>query len=113
MVAAALSFLMSGLLQLYLPTESSDVPYCHGDISIMWQLPQLLLISFAEVLVSVTGLEFAYSQAPPDFRYTQFQLLFKFRSYYTSTIYILLSLSFSVEISSLHSGTYLRLWGHC
>ena len=35
----------------------------------MWQLPQLLLISFAEVLVSVTGLEFAYSQAPPDFRY--------------------------------------------
>ena len=70
MVAAALSFLMSGLLQLYLPADSSDVPYCHGDISIMWQLPQLLLISFAEVLVSVTGLEFAYSQAPPDFRYT-------------------------------------------
>ena len=68
MVAAALSFLMSGLLQIYLP-ESSSVPYCHGDISIMWQLPQLLLISFAEVLVSVTGLEFAYSQAPPDFRY--------------------------------------------
>ena len=68
MVAAALSFLMSGLLQIYLP--ESDVPYCHGDINIMWQLPQLLLISFAEVLVSVTGLEFAYSQAPPNFRYT-------------------------------------------
>ena len=67
MVAAALSFLMSGLLQIYLP-ESDDVPYCRGNINIMWQLPQLLLISFAEVLVSVTGLEFAYSQAPPDFR---------------------------------------------
>ena len=69
MVAAALSFLMSGLLQLYLP-DSDAVPYCRGDIHIMWQLPQLLLISFAEVLVSVTGLEFAYSQAPPDFRYS-------------------------------------------
>ena len=68
MMSASLSFLMSGLLQLYLvqlPQEQD----CRGNISIAWQLPQIVLISFAEVLVSVTGLEFAYSQAPPDFRY--------------------------------------------
>ena len=37
-------------------------------MSLAWQLPQLVLISFAEILVSVTGLELAYSQAPPDLR---------------------------------------------
>lgn len=67
MMCAGLSFLLSGLLQLYLVKlpHSQD---CQGEVSIAWQLPQILLISFAEVLVSVTGLEFAYSQAPPDFR---------------------------------------------
>ena len=47
---------------------SDPLSGCHGRVSIMWQLPQILLISFAEVLVSVTGLKFAYTQAPPDFR---------------------------------------------
>lgn len=89
MVLAGLSFLMSGMdiklhvsriiceviaqylpigvLQLYvhLPTGR---PYCHGDVNIAWQFPQLVLISFAEIIVTVTGLELAYSQAPPDLR---------------------------------------------
>ena len=67
MMSAALSFLLSGLLQLYL-VKLPQGQDCLGDISIAWQLPQIVLISFAEVLVAVTGLEFAYSQAPPDFR---------------------------------------------
>ena len=57
---------MAGLLQLYVHQPLED---CRGNVSIAWQLPQLVIISFAEVLISVTGLEFAYSQAPPDFRY--------------------------------------------
>jgi len=65
MTLAALSFIMAGLLQLYIHGTAEK---CHGDVNIAWQLPQLVLISFAEVLVSVTGLEFSYSQAPPDFR---------------------------------------------
>ena len=67
MICAALSFLMSGLLQLYLVQLPRELD-CHGNINIAWQLPQIVLISFAEVLVTVTGLEFAYSQAPPNFR---------------------------------------------
>ena len=59
---------MAGLLQLYIHQPVED---CRGNVSIAWQLPQLVIISFAEVLISVTGLEFAYSQAPPDFRYMQ------------------------------------------
>jgi proton-dependent oligopeptide transporter, POT family len=36
-----------------------------GDkISIMWQIAPYVLLTFGEVLVSATGLEFAYSQAP-------------------------------------------------
>jgi POT family proton-dependent oligopeptide transporter len=35
-----------------------------GRISIMWQILPYVLLTLAEVLVSATGLEFAYSQAP-------------------------------------------------
>ena len=66
MVLGMSSFLMSGLLQIYL-TEPAE--YCRGDVSITWQLPQLLLLAFGDVLVFVTGLEFAYTQAPPDLRF--------------------------------------------
>jgi hypothetical protein len=35
-----------------------------NTISILWQIPQYFVISVAEVLFSITGNEFAYSQAP-------------------------------------------------
>ncbi|VDK68669.1 unnamed protein product, partial [Anisakis simplex] len=35
----------------------------HNDVSILLQLPQYVVISAAEVLFSITGLEFAYNQA--------------------------------------------------
>jgi len=36
-----------------------------GRPHVAWQLPQYLLMGFGEVLVSVTALEFGYTQAPP------------------------------------------------
>lgn len=35
-----------------------------NKMSILWQLPQYALVTAAEVMFSVTGLEFSYSQAP-------------------------------------------------
>ena len=35
-----------------------------GEVSIVWQMLPYALLTFGEVLVSATGLEFSYSQAP-------------------------------------------------
>jgi hypothetical protein len=35
-----------------------------GSVHVFWQMPQYWVMTTAEVLVSVTGLEFAYTQAP-------------------------------------------------
>lgn len=39
-----------------------------GCISIAWQFPQYLILTVAEVLVGVTGLEYAYCEAPDSMR---------------------------------------------
>jgi POT family proton-dependent oligopeptide transporter len=39
-----------------------------AHVHVAWQVPQYLLLAFAEVLVSMTALEFAYTQAPPQMR---------------------------------------------
>lgn len=57
MFVAALSFFLIGALQLWMDTT--------GDkINVMWQFFPYLVITMAEVLISITGLEFAYTQAP-------------------------------------------------
>ncbi len=44
--------------------------------NILWQLPQYLLLTTGEVLVSVTGLEFSYTQAPRAMRSTIMSIWF-------------------------------------
>ncbi len=39
-------------------------------VNVAWQVPQYLFVSVGEVLVSVTALEFAYTQAPPAMKST-------------------------------------------
>ena len=35
-----------------------------NDVPLLWIFPQFFLITIAEVMISITGLEFAYTQAP-------------------------------------------------
>jgi solute carrier family 15 oligopeptide transporter 1 len=39
-----------------------------NSVSILWQIPQIAIITAAEILFSITGLEFAYSQAAPSMK---------------------------------------------
>jgi len=59
MIFAALSFFMFAGLQYKMDHEEEE------SLSMFWQLPQIFTISVAEILVSVTGLEFSYEQATP------------------------------------------------
>jgi len=56
MVFAAVAFFVAAGVDASLP------------LNILWQLPQIFLISVAEILVCVTGLEYSYAQAPPAYR---------------------------------------------
>jgi POT family proton-dependent oligopeptide transporter len=63
MFLAALSFVPVALIQI-------AVDESPGTVSIWWQAVPYLIITAAEVLVSATGLEFAYSQAPTRMKST-------------------------------------------
>ncbi|XP_017472596.1 PREDICTED: peptide transporter family 1 isoform X2 [Rhagoletis zephyria] len=47
-------------------TSKSHIITPPNSIHIMWQLPQIIVITAAEIMFSVTGLEFSYTQAPPS-----------------------------------------------
>lgn len=53
---SGLAWIVAGLIQLEI--DGGD------PVSIAWQMAPYALLTFGEVLVSATGLEFAYSQAP-------------------------------------------------
>ncbi|HEV8694051.1 MAG TPA: MFS transporter, partial [Lysobacter sp.] len=57
-----LAWIVAGCLQLAI--DGGD------PVSIVWQVLPYALLTFGEVLVSATGLEFAYSQAPPSMKGT-------------------------------------------
>ena len=62
MVVAATSFAAAALIQ---------IPLDHGTkISAAWQVIPYLLLTAAEIMVSITGLEFAYTQAPRSMKST-------------------------------------------
>jgi proton-dependent oligopeptide transporter, POT family len=57
MFVGAASFAMIGGLQMWMDNSADK-------INVMWQFFPYLVITMAEVMVSITGLEFAYTQAP-------------------------------------------------
>jgi POT family proton-dependent oligopeptide transporter len=60
MIATVLSFAVAAALQMVVDSGRAT--------SVLWQFPQYLLLTVGEVLVSVTGLEFSYTQAPRSMR---------------------------------------------
>ena len=73
MQIGALAFITSGFLQLGIDAQG---PPPVQPLNQWLQLPQYLLVTIAEILVSITGLEFAYSQSPPDMKSTVLALYF-------------------------------------
>jgi POT family proton-dependent oligopeptide transporter len=57
---SGLAWIVAGAIQLAI--DSGDA------VSVAWQILPYALLTFGEVLVSATGLEFAYSQAPPPMK---------------------------------------------
>lgn len=64
MFMAAIAFVVVAILQARIDTEGT------GKVWFIWQIIPYLLITIAEVLVSITGLEFAYTQAPKKMKST-------------------------------------------
>lgn len=62
MFVAAASFALVGVLQMWLDGGVK--------INVMWQFFPYLIITMAEVMISITGLEFAYTQAPRSMKST-------------------------------------------
>ena len=58
MFLAAFAFVIAAIVQQLVEAQGE------GQVHAIWQVWQYLIMTTAEVLVSVTGLEFAYTQAP-------------------------------------------------
>jgi len=58
MFLGAIAFFASALLEYSIQQRPPN------SISLAWQIPQITILTVAEILLNVTGLEFAYSQAP-------------------------------------------------
>lgn len=62
MFVAAASFALVGFIQMGLDSGNK--------LNVMWQFFPYLVITMAEVMISITGLEFAYTQAPRSMKST-------------------------------------------
>lgn len=56
MIAAGFAFLSTGIIEVLLENGM--------QVNVAWQIIPYLIITASEILVSITGLEFAYTQAP-------------------------------------------------
>lgn len=65
MMAASLAFVVVALIQARI--EAAETA---NSVSVLWQFFPYLIMTQAEVMVSITGLEFAYTQAPTRMKST-------------------------------------------
>jgi dipeptide/tripeptide permease len=63
-ILASLSFLCSALLEHFIVAAALR----NEKVSIVWQLPQYVLLTAGEIMLNMTGLEFAYAEAPENMK---------------------------------------------
>ncbi|XP_065354872.1 solute carrier family 15 member 2 [Calliphora vicina] len=61
-VFSAFSFICAGVLQRYV----LSMPF--KSVNVLWQIPQFILIMLGELLLSIPGLQFAFTQAPASMK---------------------------------------------
>lgn len=70
MLLATLAFAMSGGIQLVIDMQTGHGAAGGSDVSIFWQLPQILAISFAEPMCLIPLYDWTYNQSPDDMKAT-------------------------------------------
>src|SRR3989338_4308249 len=65
-IFTTLSFISAAVVEIFV--VRNDSPDGMHRLHLAWQLPQWILLCIGEILVSVTGLELAYSQAPKSMK---------------------------------------------
>jgi POT family proton-dependent oligopeptide transporter len=95
MFLTVLSFVAAAVVQLRV--DGGHPP------GLLWQVPQYLLLTTGEVLVSVTGLEFSYTQAPRSMRST-------IMSIWYLTVFLGNLLTFLVQFVRLSGVAYFSLF---
>jgi POT family proton-dependent oligopeptide transporter len=95
MFLAVGSFVAAGVVQLLIDLGRPP--------SLAWQVPQYLLLTASEVLVSVTGLQFSYTQAPRSMRST-------IMSIWLLTVFLGNLLTFTVQFVKLSGAAYFAFF---
>ncbi|CAK9211682.1 unnamed protein product [Sphagnum troendelagicum] len=117
MMLGSLAFLLSGLLQNAMDhVASTEAP----PLSILWQIPEFVAISTADIMVSITFLKFAYSQAPDSMK-SVIQAAWLFTIAAGNLVMVLLVAIIGDHLSRVNEffffalvcgvGTLLLLWG--
>ncbi|EQB61646.1 solute carrier family 15 (oligopeptide transporter) member 1 [Vairimorpha apis BRL 01] len=67
---ASISFVIAATVEQFIYKNS----LIGKQISILWQLPQYILLTAGEIMLNMTGLEFAYSEAPEEMKTIIYQV---------------------------------------